>query len=400
MDLCGLEKGGMRVTSSTTSTKVCERRKYLLKSRFNNSRLNLACRNMFSPMPGLLNSLRSPSSPNLFQKFRSVRNSPPPERPQLTRRETVSLIECIASIHTQIFELERHVKNLYDNTLTVCRNIQHIQPDFTPPITIRLPDIFQETVILSSAETLPKKPPRKWSSIHLLRSPSSSSDDKLDIPAALSECATDVPEAERELRINFEDIVLMADSEPGLQGELDLLALKKAQLEVEVMKLEVNLLFWGGLYKQVRSVYWQEEKEEARRKSHCYTWRPSTPSLLGQWSFDADSIPSEYTEGSGSDTLRKLPVPRKRSIREIIARIKAAAVFLFRPGTKRDYSWSEYNDLFLPESSDIRARETSSSTEGEISDDPEQGYTRGGSDFDISADIECAIEELRGIPQL
>jgi hypothetical protein len=166
------------------------------------------------------------------------------------------------------------------------------------------------------------------------------------------------------------------------------------------MKLEVNLLFWGGLYKQVRSVYWQEEKEEARRKSHCYTWRPSTPSLLGQWSFDADSIPSEYTEGSGSDTPRKLVIPRKRSIREMIAKVKANALFLFRPGTKQDYSWSKYNDLFLQESSDIRARETSSSTERETSDDPEQGYTRGGSDVDISADIECAIEELRGIPQL
>jgi hypothetical protein len=356
-------------------------------------------------MPGLLHSLRSPSSPNLFQKFRSVRNSSPPERPQLTRRETISLIDCIASTRTQIFELERHVKNLQDNALTVCRNIQHKQPDFTPPITIHLPEIFQETVIPSSAVALPKRPPRKWSSIHLLRSPSSSSDDKLNIPAALSKYATDVPEAERELPpsptyINFEDIVLMVDGESGLQVQLDLLALKKAQLEVEVMKLEVNLLFWGGLYEQVRSVYWQEEKEEARRNSHCYTWRPSTPSLLGQWSFDADSIPSEYTEGSGSDTPQKLTIPRKRSIREMIARFKATALFLFRPGTKRDYSWPEYNDLFLPESSDIRAREISSSTEREISDDPEQGYTRGGSDVDISADIECAIEELRGIPQL
>jgi hypothetical protein len=59
-----------------------------------------------------------------------------------------------------------------------------------------------------------------------------------------------------------------------------------------------------------------------------------------------------------------------------------------------------YNELFLPESSDIRARETSSSTERETSDDPEQGYTRGGSDVDISADIECTIEELRWISQL
>jgi hypothetical protein len=141
--------------------------------------------------------------------------------------------------------------------------------------------------------------------------------------------------------INLEDIVLMADSQSGLQAQLDLLALKKTQLEVEVMKLEVNLLFWGGLYKQVRSVYWQEEKEEARRKSHCYTWRPSTPSLLGQLSFDADSIPSEYTEDSGSDTPRKLTIPRKRSIREMIARVKATALFLFRPGTNRDYSWSK-----------------------------------------------------------
>jgi len=223
-----------------------------------------------------------------------------------------------------------------------------------------------------------------------------SSDDKLDIPVALNKYATDVPEAGRELLsprcINFEDMVLMADSESDLQVQLDLLALKKAQLEVEVMKLEVNLLFWGGLHKQVRSVYRQEEKEEARGKSHFYTWRPSTPSLLGQWSFDADSIPSD-TKGQNSDTSRKSTSPRKVvPIREMIARVKANALFLLRSGRKRDYSWSDYDDLFLPESRDIRARATSSSTKRETSDDPEQGYTRGSSDVDISADIECAIE--------
>jgi hypothetical protein len=167
-------------------------------------------------------------------------------------------------------------------------------------------------------------------------------------------------------------MVLVADSESDLQVQLDLLALKKAQLEVEVMKLEVNLLFGGGLHKQVRSVYRQKEKVEARGKSHFYTRSPSRPSLLGQWSLDADSIPSEYTEGRGSDTSWRLTHPRKRvPIREMIARVKAAALFLFRPGTKRDYSWSEYDDLFLPESSDIRARPTSSSTKWETSDDPE-----------------------------
>lgn len=311
-------------------------------------------------------------------------------------RETDFLIDCIASTRIQILELERYVESLQDETLSVCRIIQHKQPDFTPPIAIRLPEIFQGAVVLSPAEASPKTRPRKWSSIPLLHTHSPPSNNKPEIPATLSKYATDVPEAERELPSptcnSFEDMVLVADSGSDLQIQLDLLALKKAQLEVEVMKLEVNLLFWGGLHKQVRPVDRQEEKEEARGKSHFYTWRPSTPSLLGQWSFDADSIPSEYTESRGSDTSRRLTIPRKRvHIREMIAKVKAAALFLFRPGAKRDHSWPEYDDLFLPESSDIRARATSSSTKRDTSEDPEQGYTRGRSDIDKSADIECAI---------
>jgi hypothetical protein len=223
---------------------------------------------VFSNMPGLLNSLRSPSSPNLFQKFPNARNSPPPARPQLARRETDFLIDCIASTRIQILKLERYAESLQDETLSVCRSIQYKQPDFTPPIAIRLPEIFQGAVILSPAEASPKTRPRKWSSIPLLHTHSPPSNDKPDIPATLSKYATDVPEAERELPSptcnSFKDIVLVVDSGSDLQIQLDLLALKKAQLEVEVMKLEVNLLFWGGLHKQVRSVYRQEEKEKAR----------------------------------------------------------------------------------------------------------------------------------------
>lgn len=193
-------------------------------------------RYVFSNMPGLLNSLRSPSYPNLFQKFLSARNSPPPARAQLSHRETKPLVDCIASTRTQILELERRIESLQDDTLTVCRSIQHKQPDFTPPIAICLPEIFQGPVVLSPAKASPKTRPRKWFSIPLFHTHSPPSNGKLDIPATLNTYVTDVPEAERELPsptcISFEEMVLVADSESDLQVQLDLLALKKAQLEV------------------------------------------------------------------------------------------------------------------------------------------------------------------------
>jgi hypothetical protein len=306
-------------------------------------------------MPGLLNSFRSPTSPDLLQKFFGARKSLNPERSKLSRRETEGLMDHIASTRTQIFALEGRVESLQGNTLTVCCSIQHKQPGFTPPIVIRLPEISQGPAVTSSlVEASPNKPRRKWFSIALLRPHSTSSDNKLEIPAALNKYPTDVSEAERDIlspaSISFEDMALTADGESDLQVQLDLLALQKAELEVEVMKLEVNLLFWEGLYKQVQSVYRQEVKEEARRKSHFSSWRPSTPSSLGQWAFNAHSIPSEYTKGRGSDTSRNLSILRKGvPIREMIVRIKSTTLFLFRPGTRRDYSWSEYDDLSLPE---------------------------------------------------
>ncbi len=295
----------MSITSPTTSTEVCERGKYLLNSNFNNSGAHFCMpQYFFSNMPGLLNSLRSRSFPNLFRKFLCARNSPPRERPQLSRGETDSFIDCIASPRRLILELERHVESLQDDTLVVCRSIQYEKPDITPPVATRLPEIFQGAVVLSPAEASPK----------LANKNSPPSNDKLDIPATLSKYAPDVPEAQRKVPsptcISFEDMAFVAGSESDLQVQFDLLALKKAKLEVEVMKLEVNVLLSGGLHKQSRSVNRQEEKEEAKEKSHSSTWRPSKPSLLGQWSFNAGSLPSDTGDRS-SDTSQKFTSPRK-----------------------------------------------------------------------------------------
>lgn len=134
-------------------------------------------------------------------------------------------------------------------------------------------------------------------------------------------------------------MALMTDSEAGVQVQPKLLVLKKAELEVEAAKLEADLVFWGNLYQQVRSVYRQEIDKEERRKSYFQTRIPSPPSLLRQWYFDADSIPSEHAEGRGTDTSRTFTIPRKEvPVREMLARVKASSLFLSRSGTSREYS--------------------------------------------------------------
>jgi hypothetical protein len=58
--------------------------------------------------------------------------------------------------------------------------------------------------------------------------------------------------------INREDMALMAEGKPDLQVQLNLLALKEAELEIKAEKLESMLLFWGGIYEEIKSVRYQK----------------------------------------------------------------------------------------------------------------------------------------------
>ncbi len=53
-------------------------------------------------------------------------------------------------------------------------------------------------------------------------------------------------------------MALMAEGKPDLQVQLNLLALKEAELEIKAEKLESMLLFWGGIYEEIKSVRYQK----------------------------------------------------------------------------------------------------------------------------------------------
>jgi hypothetical protein len=188
----------------------------------------------------------------------------------------------------------------------------------------------------------------------------------------------------------------MIDNEAGVQVQLNLLVLTKAELEVEVAKLEASLFFWGDLYQQVRSVYRQEIDKEQRRKSYFQTRRPSPPSSLRQWYFDADTIASEHDEGRGTDIPQTFTIPRKEvPIREMLARVKASSLFSPRLGTSQEYSWSESNNLVMSEVSNIRESGADSSTELGTTNHITQCHKRGDSGIAMGANTERANEKLR-----
>ncbi|KAE9367629.1 hypothetical protein N431DRAFT_494570 [Stipitochalara longipes BDJ] len=284
-------------------------------------------------MPGFFNSLRSPSSPDLFQRFFSTRPNPPPEKSELSPRHARILKDCIAKTSKKIFKLERRIKSLNANILTICRCIENNQPSFSPPVVVRLVDTFQTEAVPSPPR---KESPRRWSSIRLLRSHSPPYESKERDPASLIERPFNIPESEREIAaptsMTSKDIALMVDRKADLQVQLNLL------------KLETGLLFWGGVYEQAKVAYTKELKQ--RKRKSCYrTKRALRPSLLRIESSSSDSTCSEHTEGSYTDTSATFKIPRKEvPIKEMIARCQTTSIFLSRLARSRGSSWSEGTD--------------------------------------------------------
>lgn len=354
-------------------------------------------------MPGVFNQLRCPASPDKFQRFLGTRNlSPPEEKPRLSSHHTEVFNDCIEATRTDIFQLERRIKALNSNILTVCRCIKQRQPCFTPPITVQLLGVFQETA--QSVQGSVKKSPRKWQSFPMLRSKSLPNETKFQNIASLIDRPVDIPEYERVISsptsINSEDVALMAARKAEVQLRLNLLVLKKAELEVDVENLERDLVNLGDSYEQVRVVYWQGMAKEGQRKSTYEIRRPSRPSLVSRPSLDSDSIPSEDVQPSAVGTSQTLKILRKEvPIREMIAGVRATSIFSSRSGNSRRNSWFQGDDLLLRddrESVDIAA---GSSTEFRYIVPTRQDYARGDSGVDMSADIERAYEELERVLQ-
>jgi hypothetical protein len=339
----------------------------------------------------------------MFQRFFSARQTPPPERQELSSDHTGILEDCITTIRTDIFQLERRIKVINADILTVCHCIKNKQPSFVPPIVVRLPEISQTDAVPSPFKGSPKKSARKWPSILLLRSNSPPNEAKVLNRPSQIERPADVPEAEREIpsptSIDCEDMVLMADGKAELQVQLNLVVLKKAELEVEVGKLESDLLFWAGVYHDVKIAHRKESDKEEKREPSFQTRKPSRPALLREPSFDSDPISSNHAESRSIPTSGPFIISRNEvPIKDMSARVKATSLFSSTLSRRHKTSWSQVDDLFMTEGSGSKARGTGSTTKFGTENYAKHDHTRDDSGADLSADMRgyAAKEELGG----
>lgn len=338
----------------------------------------------------------------MFDRFFGAGNSSPRERPVLSRHHTDVLNNCIKTTRTEIFVLERRMEALNSDIMTVCRCIRERHPPFTPPIAVRLPEPYQEAASTPGQQS-PKKSPRTCQYFPRLRSNSPPKEPDPPGPASfLIERPVDIPGDERvvtaPISISPEDMTSMTEEKADPQVTLNLLVLKKAELEVNVEKLECDLSYWGELYEQVRVVYRQGMKEMDKSHPYYKTKRQSSSSPLAEPSSSADHIPGEHDENSHVGASRRYRIPRKEvPVKEMIARVKATSKFSSRPGLSRQNSWYNGDEILLPngrESVDIGIG-SSSELQYTVPTTPEP--TRGDSGIDMSADIEQARAELEGI---
>ncbi|KAH8770243.1 hypothetical protein F5882DRAFT_465696 [Hyaloscypha sp. PMI_1271] len=326
----------------------------------------------------------------MFQRFFSARQTPLPERQELSSGHTCILEDCITTIRTDIFQLERRIKLINADILTVCHCIKNKQPSFVPPNSVRLPEISQTEAVSSPFKGSPKNPPNEAKG---LNRPS-----QIERPA-------DVPEGEREIpsptSIDCEDMILMAAGKAELQVQLNLVVLKKAVLEVEVGKLESDLLFWAGIYHDVKIAHREESDKEEKRKPSFQTKKPSRPSLLREPSFDSDPISSNHVESRSIPTSAPFIISRKEvPFKEMTARVKATSLFSSTLSRSHKTSWSQVDDLFMTEGSGSRARGTGSTKKFGTENHAKHDHTRDDSGADLSADIQRRRSWGVGITEL
>jgi hypothetical protein len=190
-------------------------------------------------------------------------------------------------------------------------------------------------------------------------------------------------------------MVLMANGKAELQVQINLLVLKKAELEVKVGKLESDLLFWAGVYHDVKIAHRKESDKEEKRKPSLQTRKPPRASLLWELSFDSDSISSNHAESRRIPTSVPFIISRKEvPIKEMTTRVKATSFCSSTLARNHKSLWSQVDDLFMTEGSSSRARGTGPTTKFGTENHAKHDHTRDDSGVDQSLDIQRAKEEL------
>jgi len=185
----------------------------------------------------------------------------------------------------------------------------------------------------------------------------------------------------------------MVDRKADLQVQLNMLVLKLAELELDVQKLEIDLLFWATVYEQTK----ESCKKEAgqRKRQPCHQSETTPRPLLRIESSSSDSAFSEHSEISYEDTSTRFKIRRKEvPIKEMIARVQATSMFKLQPARSRGNSWCEGDDLFMTEGCGLETRHLGSSMESSSPNHVKQDLARDDSAVDMSADVRCAMEEL------
>lgn len=342
------------VTGPGLITEVRRAQAIYVESRFNNSRphfcLHLNFPSAFFKPCLAFQPLTFVSFTNMFRLF-GAKRSPPPESIGLSERETEMFKDCIATTRRQIFETERRIKALNANLLTVCRCIKTRLPSFSPGVPIRLPDIFEGRDLPSPPEVSHKKSAWHMPCLHRQNAPNSVGNPKLHSPAYLIERPVVVPEDERVVAppysIKAKDVTSMAHGKPDLEVQLNLLVLKKAELEVDAHKLEKDLLFWGGVYEKIKfiNLHYKKEEKLPSKENLPYSQfrRMPRPSPLRETPVNTEFDPWEST--STRDMGLSSSIPRKEvPIGEMLARFKTTPFNSPRPGTSRESSWFDDTD--------------------------------------------------------
>ena len=219
---------------------------------------------------------------------------------------------------------------------------------------------------------------------------------KAQYPASLIKRPANIPDREiaPPTSLTAEDMTLMVDGKDELQVQLNMLVLKKAELEIDVRKLETDLLYWSGVYEGTKSS--RRKGVEQKEPRSCYqTETTSQTSLLRIESSSSGSLSSEYSEISYSDASTPFRIPRKEvPIKEMIARVQETSMFSLGPARSRGNSWSEGDDLFMMKSCGLESKHPGLSIEFVSTIHAQPHLSRDDSAVDMSADVRCAMEEL------
>lgn len=181
----------------------------------------------------------------------------------LSNQQTEIINDCIHQVRSEIFKIEDQTIALLSNLLTISRCLKPLLPtsfchEPFPPLAQDVDDMFD---LRSTIDKLARLCAEETQQRHSTRSKVDLDPSKLGNSARIQE----VPESERFIPPpttlkTVTCLVQQAQQTPS-QIELGMLVLKKAEMMVRVEQLEGDMVFWTGVYEDIKGQQKRRDSE-------------------------------------------------------------------------------------------------------------------------------------------